>query len=752
MTGHEKAATVRLTLPVLGMTCANCAHTVERVLQRKVDGVTEASVNLALERVSVAFDPRRTSPEELAAAVARAGFTLVLPSPAAEAAAAQRERERRERRRLRRELVTGIALTVPLALLDLGHHLGWWRGGFAAAVPWLRAALATPVLLITGRGFFRGGWRSLRAGGANMDVLVALGAGTAYAAGWAMLLRLLPGGEPPFTTAAMIVTLIKVGKVLEAGARHRTTAALTQLASLSPDLAHRVDPLGNEQDVPVALLRPGDRVRVRPGERIPADGVVREGTSEVDESSFTGEPLPAGRGPGDAVLGGSTNGTGALLVEVTAAGADSALARIVRLVEAAQERKAPAQRLADRVAAVFVPAIVGVAVATFAFWWWWGGALSSALTRLVAVLVVACPCALGLATPTAVVAATGAAARAGLLFRDPAALERAHRLDVLLVDKTGTLTAGEPRVTDWVVAPESGLDAAELRRLAAGAEAASEHPVAAAVRAAAGGADLPEARDVRAVPGRGVEAAVAGRRVRVGAPAWLAPGGLPASLAARAAALAAAGRTVAVVEVDGRPAGLLAVADTLRPGTRAAVARLQRRGVEVVMVTGDQPAVAAAVARELGIPAWEAGVPPEGKAELVDRYRAGGRVVTGMVGDGVNDAPALAAADVGFAMGHGSDVATGTAAVTLVRGHLRDVPRAMDLSRRAVTVIRQNLAWAFGYNLLLVPLAAGVLHGVDRAPSLLRDLHPALAAAAMAMSSVSVVTNSLRLTRWRPRD
>ncbi len=739
----------RVTLPVLGMSCANCSATVERVLRRKVPGVAEATVNLALEQATIAYDPSRVGLDDLAGAVARAGFTLVLPSPTAAAARRRREQAHRERQRLRRELWLGIGLTVPIVLLSLGRGAGWFGGwNDAGWIDPVLALLATPVQFVTGGSFYRGGWRSLRAGGANMDVLVALGSSVAYFYSLAVLL--LPGldGRVEFATAAMIVTLIKVGKVLEAAARHRTTNALEKLVSLAPDTAHRLGDDGNEQDVPAAALRPGDLVRVRPGERIPADGTIRRGSSAVDESTFTGEPLPADRGPGDPVLGGSLNGDGALVVEVTASGAESALARIVRCVEQAQTGKAPLQRIADRVAGVFVPVIIGIALATFAAWWIAGGAFVPAMTRLVAVLVVACPCALGLATPTAIMVGSGLAASRGILFRDPAALERTCRLTTLLADKTGTLTEGRPRVTDWFVLPDAGLDEAELQRLATAAEAASEHPVARALREAAP-ADLPVCESLRAVPGRGVEAVVAGRTVRVGNPAWIEEQvALPAALRRRAGELAAQGRTVVLVAVDDRAAGLFAVADTIRPGTREAVVALEARGVDVVMITGDQEAAAAAVATELGIRAWEAGVLPEEKAELVAAHRADSCVV-GMVGDGVNDAPALAAADVGIAMGHGSDVAVAAADVTLVSGHLRGVLRAMEISRRTVGTIRQNLVWAFLYNLLLVPAAAGALHGAGWLPPLLRDLHPMLAAAAMAASSVSVVTNSLRLGRAR---
>ncbi|MBU1074421.1 copper-translocating P-type ATPase, partial [bacterium] len=572
------------------------------------------------------------------------------------------------------------------------------------------------------------------------------GSSVAYFHSFTVLL--LPGVNGPldFTTAAMIITLVRLGKLLETRARRRTTGAIRGLLDLVPETARLLRD-GGEIVVPVAHVSPGDRVRVRPGDRIPVDGEIESGHAAVDMSAFTGEPLPVDCGPGDAVLGGAIDRDGALTVRATAVGADSALARITRQVERAQEGKAPVQRLADRIAAVFVPVIVTVALITFAAWWYFGGAFLPAMMRLVAVLVVACPCALGLATPTAVVVGTGLGARHGILFRDAASLERTRDVNMLLVDKTGTITEGRPAVTDWVVAGDSPFGEDVLQDLTAAAEAPSEHPVA---RALAGGASPDRAVDFRATPGKGIEATVDGRRVRVGAPGWVTGGtDLPPDLAARKDELAAAGKTILAVAVDGACVGLTALSDTVREGVAAAVAGLETRGIDVVMLTGDAREAADAVARAVGINQAEASVTPDEKAEFVTEFRADCAVV-GMVGDGVNDAPALAAADVGFAMGHGSDIAIEAADVTLVRGDLRDVLLAIRLSRRTMTTIRQNLFWAFCYNVLLVPVAAGALHGVTSMPSVLRDLHPVLAAGAMAASSVSVVLNSLRLgrTRW----
>jgi len=738
----ERRTTV--TLPVLGMHCASCSGNVERTLTEKTDGVIEASVNLALERATITYDTRRAGLDDLAAAIDGAGFTLLLPDPARETTLAQEEAQAAEIARQTRDFRLGVACTVPLALLALGRGAGWfgdWPD--TASFGWAMWALATPVMLVTGRSFFAGGLRSLRAGGANMDVLVALGSSVAYLQSVAVLL--LPGLDGPlhFTTAAMIVTLIRLGKLLEARARRRTTGAIRGLLDLAPETARLLRD-GEEVVVPAASVTPGDRVQVRPGDRIPVDGLVEAGHAAVDMSTFTGEPLPVDCGPGDEVLGGAISRDGALTVRATAVGADSALARITRQVERAQEGKAPVQRLADRVASVFVPVIVAVALISFAAWWILGGEFLSAVMRLVAVLVVACPCALGLATPTAVVVGTGLGARHGILFRDAASLERTRDVNLLLVDKTGTITEGRPAVTDWAVAPASPVGEDELRRLVAAAEAPSEHPVA---RTLAGDTPPDRAADFAAVPGKGIAATVDGRRVRVGRIDWvLGDEALAPHLAVRREELAADGKTILAVAVDDVCAGLVGLSDTVRSGAYAAVAGLETRGIDVIMLTGDAREAADAVARAAGINQAEASVTPDEKAAFVKEFRADCAVV-GMVGDGVNDAPALAAADVGFAMGHGSDIAIEAADVTLVRGDLMDVLMAIRLSRRTLGTIRQNLFWAFCYNLLLVPVAAGALQAFPSVPSLLREFHPVLAAAAMAASSLTVVLNSLRLGR-----
>ncbi len=736
----------RVTLPVLGMSCAGCSGNVERVLNERTDGVREATVNLALERATISYDPAQVDLDGLAAAVAGIGFTLVLPDPGRSIVLTQEEAQDHEIARHKRELLLGFICTVPLAIMALGRGLGWLGDWPASPLfGWLMWLLATPVQIVVGRSFYTGGFKSLRAGGANMDVLVALGSSVAYAYSLAVLVLPAVDGPLHFPTAAMIITLIRLGKLLEARARRLTTGAVRGLLDLAPETARLIRD-NAETEVPVASVAPGDRVRVRPGDRIPVDGEIEDGHAAVDMSAFTGEPLPVDCGPGDMVLGGAVNRDGSLIVRAIAVGADSALSRITRMVEQAQEGKAPVQRLADRVSAVFVPVIIGIALLTFAAWWAIGGAFLPAMMRLVAVLVVACPCALGLATPTAIVVGTGLGARHGILFRNPEVLERTRGINLLLVDKTGTITEGRPVATDWIIAEDAALTIDKFRDLVSAAEAPSEHPVA---RALAGDADPSRAIDFKAEPGQGIEARIDGYLVRVGAPDWIVgEDTLPADLVTRGNDLSAMGKTVIAVAVDDRPVGLVAVSDTVREGAAAAVGLLDSRGIDVIMLTGDAQPAADAVAGEVGILQAVASVRPDEKARIVGEFHADCAVV-GMVGDGVNDAPALAAADVGFAMGHGSDIAIEAADVTLVRGDLRDVLRAIRLSQATLGTIRQNLFWAFCYNLLLVPAAAGALSSISILPGFLRDFHPILAASAMAASSVTVVLNSLRLGRTR---
>jgi Cu+-exporting ATPase len=665
------------------------------------------------------------------------------------------DEESRELADMRRRFRASALLSAPLVLSAMAEMLpGAPARLHGAALAWLQLALATPVVLWGGAPFFQRGWASVRTRHPNMFTLIALGTGAAYA--YSVVATVAPGlfpaafrGHGPavavyFEAAAVIVTLVLLGQVLELRARQSAGAAIRALLALAPPRARRLREDGGEEDVPLDAVRPGDRLRVRPGEKVPVDGVVLEGRSAVDESLVTGEPIPVEKGPGDGVVGGTLNGSGGLVMRAERVGSDTLLAQIVRRVAEAQRSRAPIQRLADAVAGRFVPAVVGAALVTFAVWAWLGPEprLPHALLNAVAVLIIACPCALGLATPMSIMVATGKGAMAGVLFRDAAAIERLRDVDVLVVDKTGTLTEGRPRLVSIVPAP--GCDEAQLLALAAGLERASEHPLAAAILAGAaerGVAPAP-AEGFESHPGRGVTGRVAGRSVALGNAALLREAGVdPGALAERAEALRREGQTAAFVAADGRIAGVLGVADPLKPSTPEAIRRLRAEGLRIAMLTGDTRTTAEAVARALEIDQVEAGVLPDQKADVVRRMQREGHAVA-MAGDGVNDAPALAAADVGIAMGTGTDVAVQSAAVTLVRGDLRGIVRARRLSAATVRNIRQNLFFAFVYNLLGVPVAAGVLY-----PFFGVLLSPMLAAAAMSLSSVSVVGNALRLRR-----
>lgn len=723
-------------LAIEGMSCASCVGRVERALAR-VAGVLGAEVNLAAEtaRVRVAGTP----PDALVQAVVKAGYAARLIVTGA--SGSEDEGVARRSAAARREtlyLAAATVLTLPLVLPMLASLFG-----VQAMLPgWTQFLLATPVQFWLGGRFYRAGWAAARAGTGNMDLLVALGTSAAYGLSlWQLSQDLASGGHGMahlyFEASAAVVTLVMLGKWLEGRAKRQAGDAIRALGRLRPETARvrRLD--GTEAEVPASAVRPGDLLVVRPGERIPADAVVREGRSHADESLLTGESLPVPKEPGSALVGGAVNGDGLLLAVATASASEGTLSRIVRLVEGAQAAKAPVQRLVDRVAAVFVPAVVGVAALTFLGWWLIGGDAQAGILNAVAVLVIACPCALGLATPAAIMAGTGVAAQAGILIRDAAALEVAHRVGVVAFDKTGTLTEGRPRVVAALPAP--GVEAAELLRLAAGVQACSEHPLARAILAEAG-APAPRASEVRALPGRGVEAVVEGRRLVMGSARLMADAGVDvAALAEGAARLQADGRTLsylAEAEPSRRLLGAFGFGDAVKPGAAAAVAALRRAGVRAVMLTGDNAGSARAAAAGLGLDEVVAEVLPDGKAAAIARLRQGGRAVA-MVGDGVNDAPALAAADVGMAMGTGTDVAMGAAGITLMRGDPRLVSAALEISRRTYGKIRQGLFWAFAYNVLGIPLAAAGY------------LSPVVAGAAMALSSVSVVGNALLLRRWR---
>ncbi len=741
--GGPLTGTRRVELPIIGMTCANCAAAVERALLRKVKGVKSAAVNLAAETAAVEFDPLLADVESIAAAVHRAGYRVVIPAEdGSDAAAVQKERDR-DTSRQRRALAVGLAFTAPLFVLSMARDfslLGAWS--HSSWFDWVLFALAAPVQFYAGAGFYAGTLRALKNRAADMDVLVALGSSAAFFYSAAVLILPQAHGHAYFETSAVIITLIRLGKLLESSAKGKASRAIRGLIDLAPATASVEGEDGSESRVPAASLRPGEIVVVRPGERIPADGIVTAGGSSVDESMMTGENMPVDKAGGDRVMGATLNQGGMLRIRTTAVGSSTAIAQIIRLVRAAQEGKAPVQRLADRVSAHFVPAIAAIAAATFAFWLLSDGDLSHAVVRMTAVLVIACPCALGLATPTAVMAGSGRGASMGILFRNSSALENAHRITTVMLDKTGTVTTGKPALADVIPLAASRE---ELLSIAAAVEAGSMHPIARAVAegAAAAGARPGKAERFVSAAGFGVEAEVDGRRIRAGRPgwAWQAP---TAGASEAAGRLESEGKTVVAVSRDGIPAGLLAIADSVKPGAAEAVAVLRALGLRIVMVTGDNEGAARAAAREAGIDAVHASVPPAGKESLVSAERKGGGVVA-MVGDGVNDAPALAAADVGIAIGTGADVAMEASDVTLVGGDLMGVARAVRLSRATMRIIRQNLFWAFFYNATLVPVAAGLLHGADFLPKALSDLHPAVAAGAMAASSITVVFNSLRL-------
>jgi len=744
-------ATARVELPITGMTCANCAATIERTLKRKVPGVVSAAANFASERASVEYIPGLVTRADLVAAIESIGYGVVEAADEEAMEDAERAAREAEIADQAQKFWVGVVFSLPLFLLSMSRDfglLGDWA--HAAWVNWLFLALATPVQFYTGWDYYVGGFKSLRHGSANMDVLVAMGSSVAYVYSIVVMLGWVDG-HVYFETSALIITLIKLGKMLEARAKGRTSEAIKRLMGLRPKTA-RVIRDGAEVEMPVAQVAVGDLVVVRPGERLPVDGVVVEGHSAVDESMLTGESLPVDKKPGDQVIGATINKQGLLKFEATQVGAQTALAQIVRLVEEAQGSKAPIQRLADRVSSVFVPAVIAIALVVFLAWWVFTPAgFTAAMIHLVAVLVIACPCALGLATPTAIMVGTGKGAEKGVLFKNSEALERAHQLQVVVLDKTGTITTGEPSVTDVMAATNGRLSDDQVLRLAASAERGSEHPLGQAVvqAAQARGLALSDVEGFEAVAGQGIVGQVDGQEVAVGTARLMAGQNVALNgLEVQVDRLQAEAKTAMLVALDGQAVGVIAVADTLKEGSREAIAQLKRLGLEVVMLTGDNRLTAEAVAAQAGVDRVVAEVLPGDKAAQVQALQEAGRFV-GMVGDGINDAPALAQADVGIAIGTGTDVAMETADVTLVSGDLRGVSRSIALSKVTMRTIKQNLFWAFFYNLVLIPIAAGALYPFEGLPAMLRSLHPVLAAAAMAFSSVTVVTNSLRLRQAR---
>ncbi|GAC1540577.1 MAG: heavy metal translocating P-type ATPase [Herpetosiphon sp.] len=746
--------TDRMDFPITGMTCASCQGRVERSL-RKLDGVLEANVNLATEHASVHYVPSMTDWSAFKAAVEGAGYGVVenvgegISGEDREQAARRHELEDR-----RRKLIVAVVFGLPLFLLSMSNDLGLWGAsamGHGMVMParqlwwnWLFLALATPVQLYSGADFYRNGWNALKHGSANMDTLIALGSSAAYLFSVLVLVLGWPG-HVYFETAAVIIALILVGRYLESRAKAQTGAAIRALVGLQARTAHVVRG-GEPVEVPVADVRAGEIVLVRPGDKVPVDGVIVEGRSTVDESLVTGESLPAEKREGDTVIGSTINRTGAFQFRATRVGKETALAQIIKLVQDAQGSKAPVQRLADRVSGVFVPVVIGIALLTFLVWFFIGQVgFTQALIFAVAVLVIACPCSLGLATPTAIMVGTGTGAAHGILIKDAAALERATTITTVALDKTGTITTGKPAVIDVI---PHGVTKEELLALAGAAERNSEHPLGQAIVQAvqAAGVRVPAVNAFEAVAGHGVMAQIDGQAVLVGSPRLLRERGIDiAPLAEAIDTLGQRGATSVLVAVNGSVVGCIGLADTVKPTSAAAVAALHALHLRVVMLTGDNERAATAIGRQVGVDEIRSEILPAGKAAEIKRLQETG--VVAMVGDGINDAPALAQADIGIAMGGGTDVAMEAADMTLLRNDLRSVAHAIDLSRQTMRTIHWNLFWAFAYNVLGIPLAAGLLY-----PFTGWQLSPMIAAGAMAFSSIFVVTNSLRLRRVRLDD
>ncbi len=747
-----------ITIPVGGMTCASCSAAVERAI-KKLPGIQVSSVNLATERAVVKYDPAAVRLSEIKGAIKKAGYEpLAMEAVSAARIDEHAAAKEREIKSMWRKFIVSAAFSVPLLYIAMGHMIGWplpkvlhpmERPLFFALV---QIALVIPSI-IAGRRFYVVGAKALLHRAPNMDSLIAMGTSAAIIYSLFSVFR-IAGGELAaveelyFETAGIIITLILLGKTLEAVSKGRTSASIKKLMGLKPKTATVLQE-GREIELPIDEVEPGDMILVRPGERVPVDGRVASGASAVDESMLTGESIPVDKGPGDQITGGTINKNGALTFVAERVGADTALARIIKLVEDAQGSKAPIARMADVISGIFVPVVFGIAIVAAAAWLIAGHTAGAALTIFVAVLTIACPCALGLATPTAIMVGTGKGAELGILIKSGEALETAGKLNVVVFDKTGTITEGRPVLTDLLPAP--GVEEEGLLGMAAAAEKASEHPLGEAIVAAAAARDLrlPRVDSFQALPGRGIEALIEASTGNgdflLGNARLMAEKGVDTSaLVQRAQLLASEGKTPMYAAYEGKPVGLIAVADVVKQGSAPAIARLHEMGIRTVMITGDSRPTAEAIARQVGIDRVLAEVLPGDKAAEVARLQTGGKLVA-MVGDGINDAPALAKADVGIAIGSGTDVAMESADIVLMRGELDGVASALELSRRVMKNIKQNLFWAFGYNVLGIPVAAGLLYAFG-GPL----LSPVIAAAAMSMSSVSVLTNALRLRHFEP--
>lgn len=739
-----------IDLPITGMTCTSCASRLEGALC-ELTGVKDASVSFPSEKATLQFDSAVTSRDAVVDAVRATGFGVLETDKASDTGAVEAARQADFDRQYRKLLV-GIVLTVPLFILSMGRDFGiWGPWSHASWVNWLMLALATPVQFYVGWGYYGGAYRSLRQGYANMDVLVAMGSTVAYVYSVVVLLDKTFGvgvwGEHVyFETSATIITLILLGKLVELKAKGRTNAAIRKLMGLRPTVASVLRD-GAEMKVPVEDVHPGEQLLVRPGEKFAVDGVILSGDSTVDESMVTGESMPVDKGPGDDVIGATINGNGMLTIRATAVGSDSALAQIIRMVEKAQSGKAPIQQLADRISNVFVPVVVVVACVAFLVWWIAGAGFTPAMLRFIAVLLVSCPCAMGLATPLAVMVGMGRGAEKGILFKSSEALQQVQSLTTIVFDKTGTITLGQLVVTD--VIPVDGVSEQEILSLAAAAEMGSEHPVAKAIveHATQAGIEFERPENFQAIAGHGIEADVGSHRVLCGNRRLMDTHGIATDCLPQVATLESEARTVMWLASDQRLLGAMAVADAIRPSAVDATRQLHTMGLKVMLLTGDNQVTAQAIATQIGVDDVQAEVLPAEKANKVLELQQQGETVA-MVGDGINDAPALAQADVGIAIGTGTGVAIETADITLMQGDLHRVVDAIRLSRATMRNIKQNLFWAFAYNVALIPIAAGVLAPFPSVPHFLRQLHPIMAAFAMVASDLVIILNALRLKRF----